>query len=366
MKRKATVSFTLCISVTAVVAAAVATQRLVLAGDKASTTVSKQAALDNIARSVLLPAYSQLAARSADFSAAATALTTTPTSATLANAQKAWKEMLLAWRRTQAFAHGPVNDLGVYGRIQFWPTRRQSVDRVLRAARPIDDAYIQELGANAVGLSALEILLFDTRQDDAARVAAFSGAQGERQRKYFLALVQELLKQTRDVENAWKGSQGFAVKFAGGGQDTLNLIVNDLLNAIEVGAQGRLLLAVDKRVEQHSRSELVEGGPSGTSQAGVLALLVGARAVFSGADGVGIDDYLQQIKLPVARRVDAQFQKAIDAVRAIDGPLEETTDGIERAVRRAHDECRALEIMIKTEVASTLGVTLTFKSSDGD
>ena len=303
---------------------------------------SKQAALDNIARSVPLPGYSQLAARSADFAAAANALTSAPSPAALANAQKAWKEMLVAWRRTQPFTHGPVSDLGVYGRIQFWPTRRQSVDRVLRAARPIDDTYIQELGANAVGLSALEILLFDTRQDEAARLAAFSGPQGERQRKYFLALVQELLKQTRQVENAWKGSQGFAAKFAGGGQDNLNLLVNDLLNAIEVGAQGRLLLAVDKRTEQHARSELVEGGPSGTSQVGVLALLVSARAVFSGADGVGIDDYLRQLKPPAARRIDAQFQKAIDAVQAIAGPLESGTEAVERAVRRAHDECQAL------------------------
>jgi len=364
MKRTSAVGLTLG---GAILAAIVATQHLVLADDKMRPpATSRQAALDNIARSVLLPAYSQLAARSADFAAAATALTTTPSPETLADAQQAWKEMLLAWRRTQAFAHGPVSDLGVYGRIQFWPTRRQSVDRVLRAPRPIDDAYVQELGAHAVGLSALEILLFDTRQDAAARLAAFSGPQGERQRKYFLALVQELLRQTRQVESAWKGSRGFAANFAGGGQDTLNLLVNDLLNAIEVGAQGRLLLAIDKRLEQHARSELVEGGPSGTSQAGVLALLAGARAVFAGADGVGIDDYLQQLRPPVARRIDAQFQRAIDAVKAIAGPLEDSADGVERAVRRAHDECRALEIMMKTEVASTLGVTLTFKSTDGD
>ena len=33
-----------------------------------------------------------------------------------------------------AVVHGPIADLGVYGRIQFWPSRRQSVDRVLRSA----------------------------------------------------------------------------------------------------------------------------------------------------------------------------------------------------------------------------------------
>jgi uncharacterized protein len=332
----------------------------------ATPAVSKQTMLDNIAKTVLLPAYSDLTSKCGDFAAAADALTSTPNADTLKRAQQAWKAVLLAWRRTQTFTHGPIADLGVYGRIQFWPSRRQSVDRVLRAPRPIDDAYVQELGANAVGLSALELMLFDSRQDEAGRIAGFTGPQGERQRKYFRALVQELLRQTRLVENAWKGPAGFAAKFGAGGQPQLNLVVNDMLTAIETGAQGRLQLAIDKRAEQQARSELVEGGLSGTSQEGVLALLRGARAVYSGGDGIGLDDYLTQLKSPTARRVDAQFQRAIDAVQAIDSPLEEAIGLRDRAVKLAHDECRALEILLKVEVASTLGVTLTFKSTDGD
>ena len=342
-------------------------QRSVLADDKTRPpAVSKQAMLDNIAKKVLLPAYTELASRSSDFSAAADALTSTPNAATLKRAQQAWKEVLLAWRRTQPFAHGPIADLGVSGRIQFWPSRRQSVDRVLRAPRPIDDAYIRELGANAVGLSALELLLFDTRQDDAARVATFAGPEGDRQRKYFQALSRELLTQTRLVERAWDGPGGFAATFSAGGQQQLNLLVNDLLTAIETGAQGRLQLVIAKHGEQVAGPELVEGGLSGTSQQGLLGLLLGARSLFSGGDGIGLDDYLKQLKSSTAVRVDAQFQKAIQAVQAIDGPLERAIGTREQAVKLAHDECRALEILLKVEVASTLGVTLTFKSTDGD
>jgi hypothetical protein len=86
----------------------------------------------------------------------------------------------------------------------------------------------------------------------------------------------------------------------------------------------------------------------------------------SGGDGIGLDDYLVRMKSPAAHRVDAQFQKAIDAVQAINAPLEEAIGARERVVKQAHDECRALEILLKVEAASTLGVTLTFKSTDGD
>jgi uncharacterized protein len=215
-------------------------------------------------------------------------------------------------------------------------------------------------------LSALEVLLFDVRHDDAARVTAFKGLGGDRQRKYLRALAQELQKKTSVVENAWKGPRGYAATFASGGQKQLNLLVNDLLGAIEIGAQGRLRVVIEKRAEPQFVSDLVEGGPSGTSQEGMVALLTGAQAAFSGRDGAGLDDYLTQLKAPTARRVDMQFQKSIEAVRALGAPLEKAIDTRERAVRQAHEECRALEVLLKVEVASTLGVTLTFKSTDGD
>jgi predicted lipoprotein len=330
------------------------------------TAATKQLALDTVATRVLRPAYADLAAKSAQFSAAADRLTSAPSLATLKETQQAWKDVLTAWRRTQPFAHGPIADLGLYSRIQFWPSRRQSVDRVLRAARPIDATYLQELGANSVGLSALEIMLFDVRQDDAMRVAAFSGPQGERQRQYFRALAGELAAKTRLVQGAWEGPTGYGAGFAAGGQNQLNLLVNDLLQAIELGAENRLRVVLERNTEPQFRTDIVEGGLSGTSQQGLIALLAGARAAFTAGGAVGLDDYLTELKSPTGKRIDAQFQRAIDAVQALGGPLEQAIQQNPLAVKRAYDECRALEIMMKTEVVSALGVTLTFKSKDGD
>lgn len=331
-----------------------------------SPAATKQAVLDSIARTVLLRGYSDLAARSRDLAAAVDALAAAPEPRTLEDAQQAWRATLLAWRRTQVFAHGPIADLGLSNRIQFWPSRRQSVDRVLRADRGIDEGYLQELGANAVGLSALEVLLFDPRLDDRGRIAAFAGPQGARQRAYAQALARDLSKRSREIEGAWQGPAGYAARFGAGGQQGLNLLVNDMLAALEIGAQGRLQAVIDHRNDPQLRTDLVEGGLSGTSQQGVLALLQGVRAAFSGGDGEGVDDYLGRLNLAMARRVDAQFRKAILAVQAIDGPLELTVNSKTQAIAEARDACRALEILMKVEVASTLGVTLTFKSTDGD
>lgn len=332
----------------------------------AAPAVSKQAMLGNIGRNVLAPGYVQLASRARDLAGAADALIAASDARSLGVAQAAWKDVLLAWRRTQPYAHGPAEDLGIAPRIQFWPPRRQSIDRVLRGTRPLDDAYVQELGANTVGLSALELLLFDGSGDDKARAAAFAGPGGARQRQYLHSLAGDLVTQTATLAAAWQGPAGYAATFGAGGQQQLDLLVNDLLEAIETGAESRLRVVLERHAEPQFRAELLEGGSSGTSQQGLLALLTGARAVFAGRTGPGIDDYLRVLKSPAAGRMDAQFQKTIDAVQRLGGPLEQATVAHPDAVKRAHEECRALEMMLKTEVASTLGVTLTFKARDGD
>ena len=335
-------------------------------GPQGSVAGTKQAALENIGRTVLLRGYSDLAARASVLATAVDALAAAPDPATLGSAQRAWRDALLAWRRTQTFAHGPIADLGQSNRIQSWPSRRQSVDRVLRADRRIDEGYIQELGANAVGLSALEVLLFDPRLDDRGRAAAFSGERGARQRAYAQALARELAKRTREIEAAWQGPAGYAATFGSDGQQGLNLLINDMLAALEIGAQGRLQTVIDHRADPQLRTDVVEGGLSGTSQQGVLALLQGVRAAFVGGDGTGVDDYLGRVNAATAHRVDAQFRKALLAVQAIDVPLELAATSREQALADARDACRALEILLKVEVVSTLGVTITFKSTDGD
>ncbi len=132
-----------------------------------------------------------------------------------------------------------------------------------------------------------------------------------------------------------------------------------------------LSIAVDPvvvaRREDRRRLERLEVGErlelSGTSQRGVLALLAGSRAAFSGGDGAGLDDYLAQVAPATARRIEERFARVIAAVEAIERPLESRSKGQAAAVERAQVECRALEILLKTEVASALGVTLTFKAT---
>src|SRR5262245_26247530 len=94
---------------------------------------SKSEVLQSIATNVLIPTNVEFAARCKALAEKANALTAQPTVARLTAAQAAWRDALFAWRRTQPFVHGPVDALGIYGRVQYWPARRATIDRVLKA-----------------------------------------------------------------------------------------------------------------------------------------------------------------------------------------------------------------------------------------
>lgn len=349
-----------------VVALAIAFARLVPSGSvDAAERVTKQAAVASIAQNVMLPGYADLTARCAELTTAADGLAMTPSAASLKRTQQAWVSTLLAWRRTQAFVRGPITDLNALGRLQFWPLRPQTIDKVLRDTRPLDAAYVDTLGATAVGLFPMEKLLFDPG-NDAAILAAFTGPQGERRRTYVRTTARDLETRVRAVEKAWQGPNGYAASFAAGGQASINLLVNDILEAVEVGAQSRLYLIKEWNTAKVLKPEFVEAGLSAASQQALLSLLAGAEERFNGGDKAGLDDYLRTLNPATAERVRTQFRKTIAAVTAIGMPFDQATASSHALIATAHEEARALEIVLKVEVASVLGVTLTFRSIDGD
>ena len=57
---------------------------------------------------------------------------------------------------------------------------------------------------------------------------------------------------------------------------------------------------------------------------------------------------------------------AIAACQAIGAPLEKVVPDNRAIVERAYEQTHALEVLCKTELASALGVTLTFSGNDND
>jgi predicted lipoprotein len=81
---------------------------------------------------------------------------------------------------------------------------------------------------------------------------------------------------------------------------------------------------------------------------------------------LGLRDAVKLVNPGLETRLAEHMQAAISATRAIGAPLEQAVVNNRPALENAYEKTRALEILLKVDVVSALGVTLTFGSNDGD
>jgi len=338
--------------------------------------VTKEAALRSVVRDVIAPGYQQLAAKCHVLTEAAEALQRAREPEALEKVRHAWVGALLAAREMQWLQSGPIADRESLASFYYSKVLPFRMETVLSSAREIDDSFIAEFGATARGMFALEYLLFEGKGNElnhtnapaAPASAASSASEWARRNGYILALARDLEARANDLAKDWTapGEQGAAGKFIAGGQQSLSLLVNELAQFTEQVAEQRLnfILVLPQPISRQLGR--IEGSGSGTSQESLVALLEGARKLYREADGSGLEGYVKHLNGPLAERLETQLEAAIGASQAIGAPLEQAVVAHRPSVQSAYDKARALEILFKVDLASALGVTLTFSSNDGD
>lgn len=256
----------------------------------------------------------------------------------------------------------------------YWQVVPIQIEDILNSSQAINESLLDQAGATTKGLYAVEYLLFDRRGGQATEPPAPAKAlellaASARRREYLLALGRDLGSKANQLAADWRVTiaQGAAAKFVSAGQDSVNLLVNQLSQKAESLGQNRLKLAslLPSPVSHHLYR--IEGSRSGSSLQGVLATLGGMQRAYEGGRGVGLRAAVDQLNPALAERVHDGFEAATAAVREVGPSLEQQVLAGNRApLQNAYDKLHALEILLKVDVASTLGVTITFTSGDGD
>ena len=339
----------------------------------------RQALLANITDSLILPGHESLADALRNLEAAARAFAAHPDAGTLEATQKAWLNANLARMGVLTYRLGPVDDSLLHNRLDNRPPRTTFIDSdILAGTTPLDAAYIDSIGSSSVGLGAIEYLLFDPVGGDAAVMAAFSGDGGARRRELLVALAAAMPPQAEELRRIWAADgANYAAAFvaadmdAGELQGSLNMLTNQLIADVEDIVNSRLGMPLGKRTSGAPRPDLVEAPYSGASLPRIIATLRGQRAAFTGGDGLGLDDYLDFLGARgdnglLSKAITAQFDAAVAALEAIDGPLETAIIDDAAGVEAAYQEVFNLLVLLKADMVNQIGLTLTFNDSDGD
>lgn len=356
---------------------------IVCASAATTPEFTRPAMLQNMATNVIVPGVKELVQRSEELSAASEKLQKVPSAESLAAVQTAWKETCFAWKRIRWIQFGPVKDRTYWAALFYQQIYSQSIEAVMRKDKAIDRDALEELGASAKGLYTLEYLIFDSPMGQTAVLgpdgkpskagtprlstqALLTGEKAERRRAYVREIARELAARLKEAE-AVVNAPEFVANYVKEGQNSINLAVNGLLDEMESGVVNVIRLYVDQFANRALRYEQIEGSASGISTKVLEEELGGLEKLYRGGDGLGFDDYLQQVNPGLAKRLNERLVVSKKAMQAFHGlAIDQALAKSYADMEQAHDELHELEIQIKLDVVSSLGVTLLFSSTDGD
>jgi putative iron-regulated protein len=326
-----------------------------------------------------VPSYRALATEAVALNVAVEDLVSAPGGERLALAQQAWRDTRRAWKETEAFRLGPSEDQRTAARID-WPTANVGqIDAEVGGSNAISSDYIDTLGAQKVGFQAIEVFLFDPEGGDAGAVNGLLGPDNARRRAYLLALAVNVRERTEQLRDAWEPSGGdFGADFIASGiggdafptlKEAFDEVVNRMIFVAETVEEQRLGAPLGVK-GGGPRPDLVESPRSGDTLNGVVADLQGIadvyRGTYEGGQGVGIGAEVAPLSPEIDANVRQLLDAAIAAVRAVPEPFADAVVSHQAEGIAAYEAVQELRRALTLDVASVLGVKLTFGGNDGD
>jgi predicted lipoprotein len=323
--------------------------------------------LTHLADEVFQPAHARLQSDAATLAEATALRCMTGDGGHLTAALNAWQTTHADWEVTAAFAFGPVVTQMQAGPLDFWPVRTDTIEaKILEAPATIDAAWIDGLGTSAKGLPALEYLLFtEPLAPNTPRCA------------YATALAADIARRSDDLATAW-ALEAEALKTAGEAgsaytseKAAIDAIVNATIENLYRMVKDKLDRPLGNLTGSDPDPTILESIYSLTTRDDLENNLQGFARVYLGADGEpggepGLGALVAARDPDLDQRILTQHALARDTLAAIPLPFATALTDHRSAVQSARDEIDALRRLIKLDVASLLGVTLSLSDNDGD
>lgn len=351
-------------------------------GSATTDNFDQKAFLTNIGNALILPAYEDLSGKAASLNEALAAFAENPAVNTLTAAKVALKEARLAFQYCYPYQFGPAESLGLLSNLNVYPVDANKIERNI-------DAGTYNLGAllnnDAKGFPAIEYLLYGPGKSEAEIIAEFEA--GENRRTYLMDAASLIKTTSAAVLEQWS---------AGGGGYINEFTSDDALGADAGSSLGKLVNALNLSFERNIRDAKI-GIPAGIRSLGIIipeateaynagysrelaeAGMEAYEMLFlgmakDGTNGLGFDDYLEARKAKTTAGTQESLKDAITSqFEAVQAALDQVTDPLAEQIRINNEpvqqvfaQMQQLTVLLKTDMASALGVVISYQDNDGD
>lgn len=290
----------------------------------------------------------------------------------LEQAREQWRNVQLIWKRLELYDLGDVANSFVAFEINRWPTNPTRIENNIIGTEPLNESFIASQGSSSKGISGIEYLLFPSEENQDI-LTLFSGENANRRTQYLVAMTENLSIKAVELNNIWEAySPTFTTALENGINGGQNQVANAMITLIEEIILSKLGRALGDANGGTIAIDELEAFRSAFSKSIIQQHLIALERCYSGnfsstTSTTGFDDFLMRLDQAVlAERIEDQFAACQTALNGISGSIADALQTNSTSTMALRTAFRDLLVLIKVDMANTLGVTVTFNDNDGD
>ncbi|MCW9708177.1 imelysin family protein [Fodinibius salsisoli] len=342
--------------------------------DNNSSTVRSDM-LEQTANNIILPSYQAFRTEVTSLKEAGDNFAENATEETLTDLQDQLKNTRLAWQHVSLFQFGTAKTVLLRTSANTFPADTDQIEDNI-------DAGDYTLGSisnqAAAGFPTLGYLLHGQDETNQQILAAYTEAEDAQKRlKYLQDNLSFIANKTSEVVSAWEENEGQNFLNAeNAGTDTgssLGMLVNAMVRHYERFLRdGKVGIPAGVRSAGVPRPTATEAYYGGYSVELALANLEATKRLFTGAgydgsSGTGLEENLDALgHEELSDDIITELDQAKSALETLQDPLSTQIESNNDPVLTAFQELQQVLTLIKADMTSRLGVTITYQDNDGD
>jgi uncharacterized protein len=343
------------------------------------SSFDKSGMLANIGDNLIIPAYADFKISVDSLKLVSDAFVANPTAASLDDLQASFFRCYSQFQWISTYEFGPGETEYIRTSLNVFPCDTAEINGKI-AAGNTNFSTISDIDVK--GFPGMDFLLYGYHLNDASILTLFTtDANSANRKNYLTAMVAEMKSKTDLVNTGWNASGGnYISTFKNStGNDvgsSIGLLVNQLNFDLEMLKNARIGIPLGKRSLGVPLPEKSEAFFSGISLALANQHISNIENIYLGRsrqnnDGLGFDDYLTYVdarygSVSLNEAIKSKLSSAKIKLAAIPGPLSDAVINNASLVDAAYLELQQLVILLKVDMTSALGVSITYVDNDGD
>ncbi|GAA4460433.1 imelysin family protein [Nemorincola caseinilytica] len=343
-----------------------------------SVDFDRAAMLTNYADNYVIPAYADMAGKLTTLRTKIDEFAAAPDTTKLIAARTAWKEAYLTWQGVEVLEFGPEASISLRDFLNIYPVSVTKVNTNITSG-----SYDLEQFGNkdAQGFPALDYLLNGLATTNSAIVALYTtDAKATGRKQYLQTVAAKMLAKITAVKDAWGGYRGtFIAATSTSVTGSISLMTNAYVLYYERYVRsGKIGLPVGAMTGT-AAPELTEAYYTPTlSKDLAIAAMNSVAAFYEGIyyngsnNGMGFKDYLAAIGTkddngtPMANVIATEMEEVRTALTTIPAPITTAVTTNRAEVLKLYDQMQQVVPLLKVDMVSAFGISITYTDNDGD